>query len=245
VSPLLTPPPSLAGGAPSPTWISLNLGVVFCPECSGIHRSLGVHLSKVRSLMLDELSETHIELLNRLGNREMNRIWESGGQVGWVKPTSKDERSQKEAWIKSKYQFKGFIDLETPWPGRESEEEPAEAERPSMMNPPKPTSKAPPPPKELNHMKKQKSMKESREERAARAKKLFNDLVEYVKNDDVLGVAYCVAHNVSINGDGEESEEGDREEGVMLDEGQLRPLQLAVQANCPVIAEFLHLNGAK
>ena len=37
-----------------PDWTSINLGIVVCIECSGIHRSLGVHISKVRSLPLDE-----------------------------------------------------------------------------------------------------------------------------------------------------------------------------------------------
>lgn len=34
-------------GAENPDWVSLNLGVLVCIECSGIHRSLGVHVSKV------------------------------------------------------------------------------------------------------------------------------------------------------------------------------------------------------
>ena len=34
-------------GAPQPEWVSINLGVFLCIECSGIHRSLGTHISKV------------------------------------------------------------------------------------------------------------------------------------------------------------------------------------------------------
>lgn len=34
-------------GKPDPDWASLNLGVLICIECSGVHRNLGVHVSKV------------------------------------------------------------------------------------------------------------------------------------------------------------------------------------------------------
>lgn len=41
-------------GAKKPKWASINLGIMLCIECSGIHRSLGVHISKVRSVTLDD-----------------------------------------------------------------------------------------------------------------------------------------------------------------------------------------------
>lgn len=37
-----------------PEWASLNLGILMCIECSGVHRNLGSHISKVRSLGLDD-----------------------------------------------------------------------------------------------------------------------------------------------------------------------------------------------
>lgn len=48
--------------APNPEWTSFNLGVLICLECSGVHRKLGVHISKVRSLKLDKWEEDLLDV---------------------------------------------------------------------------------------------------------------------------------------------------------------------------------------
>ncbi|CAN1317963.1 ADP-ribosylation factor GTPase-activating protein AGD1 [Linum perenne] len=65
-------------GAPEPDWASLNLGVLICIECSGVHRNLGVHISKVRSLTLDVKAwePSVLMLFQSLGNHCANLIWE-------------------------------------------------------------------------------------------------------------------------------------------------------------------------
>ena len=47
---------------PAPDWADVNFGVFICIECSGIHRSLGAHLTKVKSVNLDEWSEEHVKV---------------------------------------------------------------------------------------------------------------------------------------------------------------------------------------
>lgn len=70
---------------PSPEWASLNLGVLICIECSGIHRNMGSHISKVRSLTLDEWPPAHLAVMLSIGNSLSNSVWEANTR-GQAKP---------------------------------------------------------------------------------------------------------------------------------------------------------------
>uniref|UniRef100_A0A674KDF3 Arf-GAP with coiled-coil, ANK repeat and PH domain-containing protein n=1 Tax=Terrapene triunguis TaxID=2587831 RepID=A0A674KDF3_9SAUR len=97
-------------GQADPRWASINLGVLLCIECSGIHRSLGVHCSKVRSLTLDSWEPELLKLMCELGNSTMNQIYEAQCEaLGLKKPTPGSSRQDKEAWIKVKYVEKKFL----------------------------------------------------------------------------------------------------------------------------------------
>ncbi|XP_077836684.1 arf-GAP with coiled-coil, ANK repeat and PH domain-containing protein 3 isoform X19 [Macaca mulatta] len=97
-------------GQSDPRWASINLGVLLCIECSGIHRSLGVHCSKVRSLTLDSWEPELLKLMCELGNRAVNQIYEAQCEgPGSRKPTASSPRQDKEAWIKDKYVEKKFL----------------------------------------------------------------------------------------------------------------------------------------
>jgi hypothetical protein len=88
-------------GASGPEWASLNLGVLLCIECSGVHRSLGSHVSKVRSLTLDRVAATSARVLAAVGNARANAVWELA-VLGETKPHAASPRATKEAWIKAK-----------------------------------------------------------------------------------------------------------------------------------------------
>ncbi|XP_053432625.1 arf-GAP with coiled-coil, ANK repeat and PH domain-containing protein 3 isoform X2 [Nycticebus coucang] len=108
-------------GQPDPRWASINLGVLLCIECSGIHRSLGVHCSKVRSLTLDSWEPELLKLMCELGNRTVNQIYEAQCEgVGSRKPTASSPRQDKEAWIKDKYVEKKFLQKPPTAPSRDA-----------------------------------------------------------------------------------------------------------------------------
>ncbi|KAF8400065.1 hypothetical protein HHK36_015940 [Tetracentron sinense] len=120
-------------GAPEPDWASLNLGVLVCIECSGVHRNLGVHISKVRSLTLDVKvwESSVITLFQSLGNTYANSVWEELLQsrnsfqaddmhrgfsksdehqlLLMSKPSHADPISIKEKFIHAKYAEKLFV----------------------------------------------------------------------------------------------------------------------------------------
>lgn len=95
-------------GAPSPDWASLNLGILICIECSGVHRNLGSHISKVRSVGLDEWAPGHLSVMQAIGNEMANSVWEASCGVR-EKPTANASREVKEAWIRRKYENKEFV----------------------------------------------------------------------------------------------------------------------------------------
>nr|XP_034377624.1 arf-GAP with GTPase, ANK repeat and PH domain-containing protein 1 isoform X2 [Arvicanthis niloticus] len=92
----------------NPNWASLNLGALMCIECSGIHRNLGTHLSRVRSLDLDDWPMELIKVMSSIGNELANSVWEEGSQ-GRTKPSLDSTREEKERWIRAKYEQKLFL----------------------------------------------------------------------------------------------------------------------------------------
>ncbi|KAJ1720354.1 hypothetical protein LPJ53_005013 [Coemansia erecta] len=91
-------------GAPAPEWCSLNLGCLVCIDCSGIHRGLGTHVSKVRSLTLDVTSFTPptIAMLLATGNAVNRSVFSAAG--GAAKHLSRQQM------VEHKYVARAFVD---------------------------------------------------------------------------------------------------------------------------------------
>lgn len=96
-------------------WVSLNLAIIVCIECSGIHRSLGTHISKIRSLTLDTTSFTPdiVELLLLVGNRVSNMVFEAKLDPA-MKLMPHANREQRLRFITAKYVDRAYVEPISP-----------------------------------------------------------------------------------------------------------------------------------
>lgn len=92
----------------SPDWASLNLGILICIECSGTHRNLGSHISRVRSLDLDAWPLEFLAVMQAIGNDAANRLWEHNAPAD-RRPHPDSPLDVKESWIRDKYEAKLFL----------------------------------------------------------------------------------------------------------------------------------------
>ncbi|XP_061687449.1 arf-GAP with SH3 domain, ANK repeat and PH domain-containing protein 1 isoform X3 [Syngnathoides biaculeatus] len=95
-------------GAPDPGWVSTNLGILTCIECSGVHRQMGVHVSRIRSLSLDSLGTSDLLLARNVGNGAFNEILEANLPNSATKPSQHSHMSERKTFIVRKYQDAQF-----------------------------------------------------------------------------------------------------------------------------------------
>jgi len=101
-----------------------SFGGFCCLECSGAHRTLGTHVSFVRSIDFDSLKERELQALEMTGNAVVNSIYEGrlfstavGGRgiaisfTKEIKPDASSDQNTRELFIKNKYNKKMYLDI--------------------------------------------------------------------------------------------------------------------------------------
>ncbi|KAL2898325.1 putative ADP-ribosylation factor GTPase-activating protein AGD11 [Bienertia sinuspersici] len=97
-------------GTPEPKWVSMGVGVFICIKCSGIHRSLGVHITKVLSVKLDEWTDDQVDALAEMGgNIVANKKYEACIPGNILKPRPDSAIDERSDFIRRKYELQQFL----------------------------------------------------------------------------------------------------------------------------------------
>ena len=92
----------------SPTWASINLGVFVCINCSGCHREIGVHITKIKSVNLDVWAEDTLKYFQKINNEIANEYWEYKLKHFDFKNIQNDNYKLIQ-FIRDKYEFKKWV----------------------------------------------------------------------------------------------------------------------------------------
>ncbi|XP_067242455.1 stromal membrane-associated protein 1 isoform X9 [Chanodichthys erythropterus] len=93
--------------AKGPRWASWNLGVFICIRCAGIHRNLGVHISRVKSVNLDQWTPEQIQSVQSMGNTKARQLYEAHLPENFRRPQTDQA---VEFFIRDKYERKKYYD---------------------------------------------------------------------------------------------------------------------------------------
>ena len=93
---------------PSPSWASINLGVFVCINCSGCHREIGVHVTKIKSINLDLWDKKILKYFKKINNKIANKYWEYHLKNFDFKKIQKDNYLCQD-FIRDKYERKKWV----------------------------------------------------------------------------------------------------------------------------------------
>ncbi|KAF1360349.1 ArfGap-domain-containing protein, partial [Lizonia empirigonia] len=126
-------------GAKNPGWASWSLGIFLCMRCAALHRKLGTHISKVKSLSMDKWDNAQVDNMKRIGNAESNKTYNPRNAKAHI-PIDVDEvDGAMERYIRQKYEQRIYMTASQPGT-RHNTGSTSSEDRPPPL-PPKPTGR--------------------------------------------------------------------------------------------------------
>ena len=84
-------------------WASVNLGVIVCFECAAVHRSLGVSVSRIKSVVFDRWDAQSTRALVEAGNDRARALYLANLPRGYREPTEDSDAAKRAQFIQTKY----------------------------------------------------------------------------------------------------------------------------------------------
>jgi len=94
---------------PEPQWASTNLGSFVCITCSGIHRGLGVHITKIRSVSMDTWTDEQVAVMASKGNQKVNSYYLATLPEGVKVPTPDTPVDELKQFLHDKYVLQKYV----------------------------------------------------------------------------------------------------------------------------------------
>ncbi|KAI8067481.1 hypothetical protein BC940DRAFT_300852 [Gongronella butleri] len=100
----------------NPRWASFSLGVFLCVRCAGFHRKMGTHISRVKSISMDQWTMDQIESMRQAGGniKVNNRV--NPNPSKHPLPLADDEGHGMEKYIREKWEKRAYMDVEVSRP---------------------------------------------------------------------------------------------------------------------------------
>ncbi|KAK4519854.1 THO2 plays a role in transcriptional elongation [Mucor velutinosus] len=96
-------------GAKNPRWASYSLGVFLCIRCAGIHRKMGTHISKVKSITMDQWTSEQIEMMRTSGGNIAVNSKINPNPGNNPRPLAQDDEHAMERYIRAKWEKRAFL----------------------------------------------------------------------------------------------------------------------------------------